>query len=196
MGKSDKELWLVLIPLGIGLNVGFAALVGLLKIPVYLDAIGTIIITLIIGLRAGIITGIISFVLMTVTGLGPYHIYFSGTQVVIALLIYLAASRNFFKTVPRVMVTGIVVGIAAAIVSAPVIVYLFGGIEANGPGLITTFLAATGKTITESVVLKGISVEPIDKTIQCVLAFMLIRSLPTSLLKRFNSPLLEKNFLK
>lgn len=196
MEKSDKELWLVLIPLGVGLNIGLAALVGLLKIPVYLDAIGTIIITLIIGLRAGIITGIISFILMTVTGLGPYHIYFSGTQVVIALLIYLTASKGFFKSIPKVVITGIVVGIAAAIASAPVIVYLFGGIEANGPGLITAFLAATGKTITESVVLKGISVEPIDKTIQCLLAFMLIRSLPESLLRRFHSQLLKKNFLK
>lgn len=196
MEKSNKELWLILIIVGVGLNVGLAALVNLLKIPVYLDAVGTILITLFIGLRAGIIVGVMSFVLMTATGLGPYHIYFSGTQVAIALVIYFISLRGFFSSIPKVIITGIITGVVAAVVSAPVIVYLFGGIEANGPGLITAFLAATGKTITQSVILKGISVEPIDKTIQCILAFTLIKSLPTSKLKQFHSRLLEKNFLK
>lgn len=195
MKKSDKELWVVLIPLGVGLNIGLTTLVSLLKIPVYLDAIGTIIITLILGLRAGVITGVMSFVLMTATGLGPYHIYFSGTQVVIALLIYFVGSRGLFNSISKVIATGIIMGIVAAIVSAPVIVYLFGGIEANGPGLITAFLAATGRTITQSVILKGVSVEPVDKTIQCLLAYTLIKGLPISLLKKFHSRLLENNFL-
>lgn len=195
MEKSNNELWLILIPLGVGLNIGLATIINLLKVPVYLDAIGTIVITLILGLRGGILTGVLSFVLMTATGLGPYHIYFSGTQIAIALVIYFVSSKGFFKSIWKVIITGIFVGVIAAIVSAPVIVYLFGGIEANGPGLITAFLAATGKTITQSVILKGVSVEPVDKTIQCLLAFTLIKSLPKSLLKKFHSHLIEKNFL-
>ncbi len=196
MKRTNKELTMILIPLGVGLNIGFAAIVTLLKIPIYLDAIGTIIITLILGLRAGVATGVLSFILMTVTGIGPFHIYFSGTQAIIALTIYLIASRSFFNSIPKVIVTGIIIGVVAAIVSAPVIVYLFGGIEANGPGLFTAFLLATGKTITQSVILKGVSVEPIDKTIQCLLSFFLIKSIPPSIIRKLNSILLEKNFLK
>jgi energy-coupling factor transport system substrate-specific component len=197
MEQSKSLLPTVLIPLvGVGLNYGLAVLVLLLKVPIYLDAVGTIVITLLVGLRAGIITGVISFMLMTITGIGPYHIYFSGTQVVIALIIYLMASRSFFSTFPKVILTGIIVGICAAVASAPVIVYLFGGVEGNGPGLITSFLIATGKTISQSVLLKGISVEPIDKSIQCVFAFMLIKSLPNSQLQAFRGSLVYKNFMK
>lgn len=196
MKKINNELYLVLIPLGIGLNFGLATIVTLLKAPIYLDAIGTIIITILLGWRAGIITGILSFVLMTVTGIGPYHIYFSGTQAAIALFIYFMAKRHFLSNIFRVVITGILLGIVAAIFSAPVIVFLFGGVEGNGPGLITAFLIKTGNTITESVILKGISIEPIDKTIQCLLSYFLIKGIPSTILKKFNSGLLTKNFIK
>lgn len=192
--KNSKELYLVLIPLGIGLNFGLATLVSLLKAPIYLDAVGTIIITILLGWRAGIVTGVLSFVLMTVTGIGPYHIYFSATQAVIALFIYFMASRRLFSNIIKVIFTGILLGVVAAIVSAPVIVYLFGGVEGNGPGLITAFLIKTGNTITESVILKGISIEPIDKTLQCLLSFYLLKSIPLTIRKKFENKLIIKNF--
>jgi len=192
--SKNRELSLILPPIGVGINIGLAALVTLLKLPIYLDAIGTILITLLLGWRSGVLTGVLSFVIMSVTGLGPYHIYFSGTQALIAIFISFMASRGQFRSLSRVILTGVLLGIVAAIASAPVIVALFGGVEGNGPGLITAFLIKTGSTITESVLLKGLGVEPLDKTLQCLLAFYLIKGLPASLLGRFQSPLLERNF--
>ena len=46
---SNRELYIALIPIGIGLNLGIGVIIHLLKLPIYLDAIGTIIITLLIG---------------------------------------------------------------------------------------------------------------------------------------------------
>lgn len=194
MKKTTNELNLVFIIIGIGINISLGSISSVLKVPIYLDAVGTIIVTILLGLRAGIVTGVSSFILMTVTGLGPYYIYFSGTQVAISLMTYWLSSLGLFSTVLRVILSGVVLGIVAAVVSAPVIVYLFGGAETNGPGLITTFLIATGKTIAQSVLLKGISIEPIDKTLQCLLAIFLIKSLPKSQIRKFSNKLIDKNF--
>jgi len=195
MRLLKDELSIKLIVIGIIVNFGIAALVSVLKLPLYLDAIGTILITLMLGWRAGVIAGIVGFTLMTITGIGPYHIYFIGTQAVIALVTHFMASKKMFNSVVKVVITGILMGLIAAIVSAPVITYHFGGVEGNGAGLVTAFLIKTGNTIMESVVYKGLSVEPLDKTIQCLLVFFTIKALSKKQLKNIESQLLNSNFL-
>lgn len=183
--QVSRELFLILIPIGIGINLGIGSVVKVLNLPFYLDAIGTILITILLGWRAGTITGVLSFVFMTVLGVGPFHIYFSLTQVAIALSTHLFLEVGLLKRWWTVPVAGVLIGCIAAIVSAPVIVYLFGGVEGNGPGLITVFLMSTGRTIYESVVLKGLSIEPLDKTIQLLVAFFVIAFLSPRLRMHF-----------
>lgn len=195
MRPLKDELSIKLIVVGIAINFGLAAIVSLLKLPLYLDAVGTVLVTLFLGWRAGALAGVVSFVLMTVTGIGPFHIYFSLTQVAIALFVHYMAWKQMFSTVARTIVVGAILGIICAIVSAPVIVYLFGGVEGNGAGLITAFLIKTGNTIMESVIYKGLSVEPIDKVTQCLLVYFTITSLSKRMLRKINSKLLDLNFL-
>ena len=51
-----RSLRLALIPLGIGLNMSLGTIVSMLKLPVYLDMIGTIVVTILSGLWAGVLT--------------------------------------------------------------------------------------------------------------------------------------------
>ena len=182
---------LALIPLGVLINLGIGTIVHLLKLPVFIDAVGTILITILIGIRWGVVTGVLSFLIGGMI-VNPVMPYFSGTQAVIAIVAGLFAARGWFRSIPRTIVVGICVGIAAAIMSAPVIIKLFGGITGSGSGFITAFLLASGKKIVESVILTGISCEPVDKTIQCLLAFWLIRTLPL----RFRQRLEPLGYLK
>jgi energy-coupling factor transport system substrate-specific component len=182
--SDDKFLALAMIPVGIVINLSIGTLVSILKLPLFVDATGTILVTLLIGIRAGVITGILSFLIGGLL-VNPVMPWFCGTQAAIAVYIGLMARVGFFRSFWRVILSGIGLGIVAAAVSAPVIVKLFGGITGNGSALITAFFLATGKSIVKSVFLTGISCEPIDKTLQCLLAFWLIRSLPKKLLGRF-----------
>lgn len=194
--NKSKELSLALIPLGIGINIGVGAIMFALKLPVYLDAVGTILITFLLGWRAGIITGVLSFVLTSIL-INPLAIYFIGTQAAIAIYVHLIAKRGGFGNLFKTVVSGIGLGIIAAIVSAPVIVYLFGGITGNGPSLIVAYLVASGQTILKSVVLSGLSIEPIDKTLQCLLALFILKTLPQKRLRLFSNDRLIKNgFIK
>ena len=188
------NLFLAAVPVGILLNLGIGTLVHLLKLPVFLDAVGTILVTVLAGIPAGIATGVLSFLLGGLL-VNPVMPYFSGTQAAIAIFVGLMARQNFLSSVPKTIVTGILLGVIAAVASAPVIVKLFGGITGSGSGVITAFLLASGKSVLKSVVLTGISCEPVDKTLQCLLAFWLLRSLPRKLKNRFgNLGYFQRNF--
>jgi energy-coupling factor transport system substrate-specific component len=191
--KNSLYVLLALIPAGIMLNVSLGTFVNVLKLPVYLDAVGTIVVTLLAGWRAGVIVGAASFILMSIM-VNPVYIYFIGTQAVIALYVHTVSNhwhllRNTFTTI----LVGIGLGVIAAIVSAPVIVTVFGGVSGSGRDLITALLMNSGTQIFKAVALSGAASEPIDKTLQLLLACLLLRSAPNALLNRFPSKAIANN---
>lgn len=193
--SSKSSKFLALIPLGIALNLALGVVIHTLKIPLYVDAVGTIAVTLLAGVRAGVLVGVLSFLLGGVLT-NPVLPWFSGTQAAIAIYVHLLAKIGGFRSYARTVFAGIGLGIVAGIVSAPVIVSLFGGITGSGASLVVAFLLASGKTLYTSVLLSGLASEPLDKTIQCLLAVWLLRGVPQSLLKRFHAgSLAENNFL-
>lgn len=191
MKFSSKDL--ALMGMLVALNVSIGGLVHVTKLPIFLDAIGTIIAVLLLGLVPGVVVGVVTFAVASVL-LNPVYIWFIGTQAVIAALVYLLASRlAAFKSLGRVIPTGIALGVVAGVVSAPVIVYVFGGVAGSGRDLITASLISTGQQIFKAVILSGAASEPVDKLLQVLAAFYVVRSLPKQILARFRNPVLEKN---
>jgi energy-coupling factor transport system substrate-specific component len=184
----------LLIPIGIALNLAVGTVVHILKLPIFLDAIGTIIVTLLAGVRAGIITGVLSFGLAGAL-VNPAYPWFSGTQVVIALFTHTVAKRGGYRRLFPRIAFGLLLGVATGLASAPVIVYLFGGISGSGASLIAAYLIATGKKVLEAVLLSGLAAEPLDKMLQTLLAYALLRGIPADILARFDRTLLERNGL-
>lgn len=190
--QKDRMLALAFIPLAIAINVGIGAIVKVLNLPIYMDSIGTNIATLLLGWKRGAIVGVLGFVITSIF-INPFAIYFIGTQVVIALVVDFFAKRAWFSNVWKVALSGIGLGIITAIVSAPVIILVFQGATGNGAALVTSFFAKMGNQIVNSVFLSGFSIEPIDKAVQCLIAFFVLKSIPKNLLERFNSTALRKN---
>ena len=183
---------LTLIPLGIALNLSLGALIHAIRLPIYLDSVGTIAITLLAGLRSGLLTGVLSFLIGGLF-IDPVLPWFSGTQAAIALYTHFCARAGWFRSIARVIIVGIGLGVVAGVVSAPVIVLVFGGISGSGRDLITGFLLSSGRRILDSVVSSGLASEPLDKTLQCLLAVWLFRGMPSDLLSHFHGGSLEKN---
>ena len=179
-----KLLRIAFVPLAIALNLTLGTLTHALKLPIYLDAVGTIATTLLLGWKAGAIAGVGSFLLAGVIT-NPVLPWFAGTQATIAIYTHWVNQLGGFQNYRRTAVSGVGLGVIASIVSAPVIAYLFGGVTGSGASLIVGFLLSTGHSLLKSVFLSGIACEPIDKLIQCLLAFWLIRGLPPRLLANF-----------
>ena len=171
----------------IALNIATGQLVGnVLKLPLYVDSIGTVLVGVLAGPLAGVVTGVLSNV---VWGLGlsnPSAIPFAITSAVIGLLAGLAGRRGLFASRrgpaggALVAVVGFLVGIVAAIVSAPIAYYVFGGSTGGGTDiLVAIFRNFTDSAFTATLLQSGIS-DPIDKTVVFLLAWSIVLALPAS----------------
>ena len=139
--------------------------------------------------------GVVSFVLASVL-ISPAYIYFIGTQAVIAAYVHVATTHfRIFSRPWKIALAGIGLGIVAGIVSAPVIVYVFGGASGSGRDLVTALIIGSGQQIMKAVVLSGAASEPFDKTLQIFLAYLVIRSLPKRVRGRFSNSALRDNGL-
>lgn len=191
MKFNTKQL--ALMGMLIALNVAIGGIVHVIKLPIFLDAIGTIIAALLLGLIPAVVVGVLSFLIAAVL-INPVYVWFIGTQAVIAAFAYLLASRfSAFKSIGRVIPTGIALGVLAGIVSAPVIVMVFGGVAGSGRDLITAGLISTGQQIYKAVLLSGAASEPVDKLLQTLAAYYTVRALPKRVLAPFRNKVLEKN---
>jgi energy-coupling factor transport system substrate-specific component len=120
--------------------------------------------------------------------INPFLPWFSLTVLAIALVSALVTANGteIFRARPldplrffgKVIVYGIVTGIVSAIVSAPVVVYLFGGVTGSGSAFVVAFFLKTGQQLLNSALFAGLTTEPIDKTLQVLIAALLYRATP------------------
>ena len=172
----NTQTW-VLIPIAIAINIAIGQIVLLLKLPVFLDSIGTVLVAVLCGPWAGALTGALSNVIWGIA-IDPGAFPWWPVAAMIGYMAGRMAQWGFFKTWWKVVVTGFVVALTAAIVSTPIAVYLFGGITASGSSFITAYLLQTGQGIWSAVVSTSFLTEPVDKITTAMLAFAIIQGLP------------------
>jgi energy-coupling factor transport system substrate-specific component len=183
---------LVAIALCAALNFAIGVIVYYIKLPIFLDSIGTILCALLIfpnRLAAIVCAFIAGFIgVMLTMPLNPFLPWFTGTVLAIALVSALltANATETFRARPlpvpafvgKVVMYGVITGIVAAIVSAPVVVYLFGGVTGSGSAFVVAFFLKTGERLLNSALFAGLTTEPVDKTLQVLLAALLYRATP------------------
>ena len=184
---------LVAIALCAALNFAIGNVVYLIKLPIYLDSIGTILCALLIfpdrlaAIACAFIAGFIGVILSGLV-INPFLPWFTLTVLAIALVSALltANGTETFRAQPldplrffgKVIAYGIITGIVSAIVSAPVVVYLFGGVTGSGSAFVVAFFLKTGQQLLDSALFAGLTTEPIDKTLQVLIAALLYRATP------------------
>jgi energy-coupling factor transport system substrate-specific component len=185
--KEFNTMTWVLIPVAIAINVVVGQIVLVLKLPVYLDSIGTMLVAVLCGPWAGALTGALSNVIWGLA-IDPGAFPWWPVAFFIGLVTGFCAKGGLFKNWWKVVITGFLVALTAAIVSTPIGVYLFGGITASGSSFITAYLLQTGRGVLESVLSTNFLVEPVDKISTAILAFVIIRGLSTRFIARFPRP--------
>jgi len=135
---------------------------------------------------------VVSFVVFGVL-VSPFEPWFIGTGIAGGLYGSLVVrgrvkdlierTASTWRFVGRLLLFGVGWGIVAATVSAPVIVYLFGGVTGAGTTIVLAFLVKTGHQLLNAALLTGFSAEPIDKTLSLLLAVMIARFTPPAFRK-------------
>lgn len=249
---------IVLIPVAIAINIVLGYTVQtVLKLPIYLDSIGTIFVGVLAGPIAGALTGILSNLIWQyapVIGggtIGPFAItagvigflagiwgYLgvfrprpaTGSQLALsaivaaalAIVVVLPLINNPIYTDPNqggfvswavpaaiviaivvaivvaafiylrrdlaglwVAIAGIVTGVIAATVSAPISAIAFGGVTGSGTDLIVAALRQGGADVLQASLGQGFFSDPIDKLITSFVVFLILVSLSPRFLARF-----------
>jgi hypothetical protein len=260
---------IVLMPIAIAINIVLGQTVGTaLKIPLYLDSIGTILVGALAGPIPGALTGLLANLIWTFVLAGtpfgspyawPYAIvaaeigllagvfgyygffrsrpntaipklaaglvvaalilfglvfygvlpfyakgftFFGDTSsvdqffVVIAYAIALAlvvalvalAIQLFVKRdlgVAFIVVGGAICGVISALISAPISAFVFGGVTGSGADILVAAFQQAGSSLIEAVFQQGLLQDPIDKTIEFIVAFLLLQTLSRRFTARF-----------
>jgi len=183
--KDDFTLMaMLLIPIAIAVNVIGGQIASLLKLPVYLDTIGTLLIAILAGPWVGALTGLLSNLIHGI--FDPTFIPFAIVSVVVGLVAGFFSRVKLFSTIWKSILSGILIGLLAAVSSAPIAAYLFGGVTSSGSTLITGVLLAAGQNLLQSVLTASIITDLTDKTISCLICFFILKSMSSRYLSKFS----------
>ncbi|SHH64936.1 energy-coupling factor transport system substrate-specific component [Anaerosphaera aminiphila DSM 21120] len=165
---------LTFISFCISINIVGSFLAFLLKLPIYLDSIGTVFISLLYGPFAGALTGALS---SATSGMifDVYSFYFIPVQIVLGILMGL--SKNILnRSIKQKVVRVFLISIPISLLGAIVVTLIFDGVTSSGSAYIVQFLRALGlKTIT-SVFITQFITDFLDKLFATFLADKIINS--------------------
>lgn len=166
----------VLMPLGIALNISFGQLAGSLGLPVYLDALGTVLIAVLAGPAAGAATGVLS---NAIWGLfNPIALPFAAGSAAIGLLAGLAARWGMFRRLYLAPIAGLLTGVVGGLLAAPVAAFMFGAAGTMGTNAIVAAFRAMGDTLLVAATKQGLTSDTIDKLIIFTVVALIVYALP------------------
>jgi energy-coupling factor transport system substrate-specific component len=174
----NKRLWLVLVPIGIALNVVGGLLNTALKLPLFLDTIGTMLVAVTCGPWLGALTGGLSNIIASITS--PADWAFAIVNILIGLIVgYIALWRGYRDWVTPLM-AGVATAIVAAIVGPWIAVYVYGGLTGSVLDIAVAGLMKSGQDVFSAVFISRIVPNIADKILSAYLVFFVLMALPKS----------------
>ena len=168
---------LVLMAIGIALNMALGQLVAMLKLPVYLDSLGTMLVAVLCGPWIGGLTGLVTNLLWGLIQ-GPTAAFFAPVAAVIGMAAGLLARAGLFRTPWGAAIAGATIAVALAVVAVPIRIYLFGGVTGSGADFLTAYLTRVGQDLFSSVVVTVVTSNLADKIATALLVWAIVRGLP------------------
>jgi energy-coupling factor transport system substrate-specific component len=183
--RNFTTLTLALIPVAIAINIAIGQLIYVLKIPIYLDSIGTVLVGLLAGPLAGLVTGALTNIIWGVSGLNPAYTPYFYVAGVIGLLAGIFGGIGWARKIWLWLIAGLLTGLAAAILSAPATAIIYGGVTGSGTDLIVAALRASGANIITAAFGQGIVSDPLDKMVSFLIVWLIVLALPLRFKARF-----------
>lgn len=182
--KKDFSLMVILLmPVAIAINAVVGNIVAAIKIPIYGDQIGTILISVIAGPWVGLVTGVLTNFVNAI--FDPTWIPYALVAMAIGVTSGFLSKIGMFRTLPKTIVAGFIIAIIAGLITTPIKAFIFGGASTGGSALVTGAFLGSGFNVLTSVFLSSILTDLADKIASAVLVYMLIKSMPSRYLVKF-----------
>lgn len=178
-------LTMVLIPAAVGINYVGKLIASALKLPLWLDSIGTVLAGMLAGPWIGAISGAANNIIFGVTA-DIISFWYLITSIAIGLLTGYFAFSGWISSVGRAIGLGLIVGGVAAIVSTPINVLLWEGQTGNvwGDALFAT-LVGNGWGVWPASFINSFVVDVPDKLATVIVSFLIVKALPERLVGLF-----------
>lgn len=183
-GKDFSTITIALMAVSIVLNIVLGQVVSLLKLPIFLDSIGTVLVALLAGPWAAGLTGLLTNLIWGLIS-DPVAAAFAPVAAVIGIAAGLCARSGLFRKWWQVLISGGLITLALSVVAIPIRVYLFGGITGSGADFVVAYLLATGQSLFSSVIITVIGNNLVDKVATALLAWAIVKGLPRRFTARF-----------
>jgi len=174
--QFSTKVW-ALIPLATVLGTAGGVFTQTLRLPLFLDALGTVLVAFVAGPWPALVTGLMTNVLEGVI-ISPTYFFYSPVNMVMGLVAGYLALYGLAKTYPRLLVTGLLVQASAIVVGAPITVLVFGGVTGAGTDAVIAFFLSTGQGILESVLATDVIFGTIDKVLTVFVSYYVAQSIP------------------
>lgn len=182
---NQRTRTLTLMGLGVTLNIVGAFIALQLRLPIYLDSIGTILIACLLGPKYAVLTGVCGSIVSGIT-FDIYSLYFAPVQISTGFFTGIMYQKGFLKG-KRTLFGVFVLTLPTSIISAIIAAFLFGGVTSSGSSYVVQILRQIGIPSVLSVFTTQIMTDYMDKLIAVVLVSVGITALPQSMKQTLKS---------
>ncbi|PLR84886.1 ECF transporter S component [Bacillus sp. V33-4] len=178
---------LVLIPTAVGINYIGKLFAGLLKLPLWLDSIGTVLASMLAGPIIGALAGAINNIIYGLT-LDPISFVYAISSIAIGLAVGILFYKGLISSWTQAAMAGLIVGLVATVVSTPINVGFWGGQTGNvwGDALYAIILAKTDSIWLASF-LDELVVDVPDKLMVVLISYGIFRGLPQNVVHLYDN---------
>lgn len=182
---STKSL--VLIPIAVGINLIGGTLCSTLKLPLFLDTIGTIVIACLSGPWVAALCGLLTNIFLALVA-NPVYLPYAVVSVLCGLTVgYMAKAGLFGKPWGAVLVW-LACTLVNAVTASVITVFVYGGATgANGTSILTATLIVAMKNIMVSVFSSSMIENLVDKGIVVFIAYFIVKGIPRNFRSQYET---------
>jgi len=174
-GRNFTTLKQCMVALGIVLNIVGAFIALNLRLPVYLDSIGTVLSGALLGPVYGVATGVLGSFISGIT-FDIYSLYYAPVQILTGLMAGWMFRTKWLRGY-RLPIGGLALSLPTSIASAAITAFLFGGITSSGSSYLVVLMSKLGMNLTLSCFLVQVLTDYADKLIAVLLVAAVLKVL-------------------
>lgn len=176
---SYGRLTIFMIPIGVAINFVGGQIALLLKLPVYLDSIGTILVGATCGSLPGALVGLLSNGINSITS--PPTFGFAILNVLFGLLAGWLSKRGVFLSAWKTVLSAIPFALIGGIFGALITIWLFGGLAVGGGAIVVAALVSTGMDVNTANFVAQVPMDFLDKVPTVLVVYTILKGIPRRL---------------
>lgn len=169
-----------LVPAAVALNVVGSFINDVLRLPTFLDMIGTAVVAITIGPWWGALAGALTNTILGFIS-SPISLPFAVANVAGALIWGYGVRWGMGRSLPRYFVLNLLVALGVTLTAVPIYIFVFGGATGHFSDMMTAAFVGMGRQLVVAVFSSNIIVSLADKIVSGFIALAIIEALPEAL---------------